>query len=205
MSDEDKKETPVDGAPEGSKKDSDDGGDGNAPESSYQKLKASHSKLEETLTAVQNSAAAERRKQEERISTLEESVKANDKPKEDTERIANLEIELARSKAVSKFGLSEDDAGLLKGSPEDILKDAEYWAKRLEEKPAPDTKPDTSNRDLIDKKVDDDQTKKADPPPKPKKGNLSWMEEYKQADPKRRAEMDKAVLDGDVDPRPSKQ
>jgi len=127
---------------------------------------------------------------------LEVLEKANQEPKEDSERIANLEVQLARSQAVSRYGLSTEDANLLKGSPDDILKDAEYWADRLKDtKPEPKKEDDKTNRQIIDEKVETPPTK-----PDPKKGNLSWLETYKMGTPAERYKMDQDVLNGRVDP-----
>lgn len=171
----------------------DEGND--TPDSSYKKLKAVNDKLEDKLQAQSNQASAERRKFEDRIKAFE----ANDDEPKDSERIANLEVQLARSKAVSKYGLSENDAELLKGSPDQILEDASYWADRLKEI----NPKGQSNKDMIDDKLKD---KGGDIPPKPdpKKSKLSWMDEYKAAGPSRRDEMDKLVMDGEVNPRSSK-
>ena len=164
------------------------------PESSYQKLKVVNEDLAKRLQAQENAAAAERRKQEDRIKALEAK---NAEPKEDSERIAALEVKLAKSTAVSRYGLSEEDADLLKGSPDEILSDAEYWAERLKaNKPAEEE--DKTNRQVIDEKLDD----KVKPPhkPDPKKGNLSWLETYQTATPAERYKMDEDVLAGRVNP-----
>ena len=134
-----------------------------------------------------------------RVAELE---KANETPKEDGDRIAELEVKLARSEAVSRFGLSPDDAALLKGSPDDILKDAEYWAERLKDRKADPDKDDIqTNRDIIDKKVDD-AGNEIKPPgkPEPKKGGLTWLEQYKAADTIGQAKLKRAAFDGLVDP-----
>lgn len=204
MPDEDKKVTQTDEGTEGGKN-SDDGGKNDAPDSSYQKLKVEKEDLEKRMKAIENQSAAERRKLTQEIDELKS--KTSTEPKQDTERIVALELALARSTAVSKFGLSEDDAALLKGTPDEILKDAEYWAERLKENKAVDNS--DSNKDMIDKKVDEAGNKKGDgnsnrSAPKPKGTGLSWMEKYKQATPGERARMDKEVMDGDVNPKTAK-
>lgn len=183
------KKTDPDGSKDAAGKDK-----GDAPASPDPKLQAAH-----------DMAQAEARKanklvtdQAARIKELE--AKADETPKEDTERLAALEVEAARSKAALKYGLSIDDAAVLKGTPAEIDADAKYWADKLKAKGvADDTKTDTSNRDNIDQKVD-----AADPPPKkpPPKGdgNLSWMEKYKTSTPKERYKMDEDWRAGKVTP-----
>ena len=187
-----------------------DGNNNDSPSSSYQKLKTEKEDLERKLEASTNQSAADRRRLEDRIKELE----SNQAPPDSEERIANLELQLARSKAVSKFGLSEDDAALLKGTPDQILQDAEYWAERVKSanQNGNDGNNNQSNRDMIDQKVKDGQNAGNDGnnpnagggSPKPKGDKLSWMEKYKMATPGERAKMDKEVQDGLVDPRPSK-
>lgn len=188
----------------------DEGNNNDAPSSSYQKLKTENEDLKTKLEATTNQLTADRRKLEDRIKELE----SNQAPPDSEQRIANLEIQLARSQAVSKFGLSEEDAALLKGSPEQIMKDAEYWSDRLKEKDQKgNDNNNQSNRDMIDQKVNGDQDGRNDGGDnqnyngnnrKPKNQELSWMERYKAATPGERAKMDKDVQDGLVDPRPSK-
>lgn len=177
-----------------------------SPQSSYEKLKVSHTKLEEKLTAQENAAAAERRKADDRIKALEAK---NEEPKEDVDRIAALEVRLARSQAVSTHGLSVEDAGLLKGTPDEIEADAKYWAERLKDiKPdkvdddkVDDNKDDLSNKQIIDAKINDQHGHPTPPPkPDPIKSNLSWIEQYKAAPPNERYKMDQRVLAGVDDP-----
>ncbi len=192
-------------------KDPEAGGD-DAPDAVEQLEAANETnvKLAEKLKAQENLSSAERRKQDDRIKDLEIELEKSAKPPEDGERIAALEVNLARSQAVSRFGLSEDDAALLKGTPTEILRDAEYWAGRLKEKTPTDTDEkgeDQTNQQMIDAKVDaaGGNGKPKSPTPKPKKGQLSWLERYSAATPAEREKMNQDVYSGRVDPRPSKQ
>ena len=100
---------------------------------------------------------------------------------------------------MSRHGLSEEDAGLLKGSPEQILDDAAYWANRLKEtKPANTIEDDKTNRQVIDDKVDNQTTNP--PKPVPKGNEIPWIDKYRQANPAERYKMDQEVLNGNVNP-----
>lgn len=140
--------------------------------------------------------------QEAKIKILEEKLAD---PKDDGERLAALEVELARSKAVSRFGLTEDQADRLKGTPAEILDDAKYWSEQKSSTDKPG-EPEPSNREMIDSEVNpsgNGQRKDATPKsPEPKKdaNKGSWIERYKAANPGERYKMDEDVKNGIVNP-----
>lgn len=127
-------------------------------------------------------------------------------PKDTNTRIAGLEVKLARSEAVSQHGLTVEQASRLKGTPAEILDDAKYWA---EQKPKDDDKikktTEPSNKEIIDAELALEKAKangKTSPKtPTPKVDQTgSWLDRWKLADPRVRAEMDEQVKNGLVDP-----
>lgn len=172
-----------------------------APDGDQKKLQAAHD-MAQAEARKANKLAAD---QAVRIAELE--AKATETPKEDTNRIAALEVDAARSKAALKYGLSLDDAAVLKGTPAEIDSDAKYWADKLKAgKKATDTKADEPTvRDVIDKKVDDtrgdimsepvQQTAiTQDTKPQPKQdGNLSWYQKWEVATPAEQYRMEQAA------------
>ena len=164
------------------------------------------------LQAAHDMAQAEARKanklvadQTARIKELE--AKANETPKEDSDRLNALEVDLDRSKAALKYGLSPEDAEVLKGTPAEIDADAKYWADKLKAgKTTTDTKPVETVRDTIDKKVDETKggdimsepvhqtAKTQDTKPQPKQnGNQSWFEIWQAATPAEQYRMEQAA------------
>lgn len=171
-------------------------GKGDDAPSSYQKLKAAHDQANADLRLTKKQLD----KQGDQIAQLE--TRLNEKPKDDTERLANLEsdaeslrVELARSKAVSRYGLSEEDAELLRGNPTEILADAEHWAKRLS---TPSKAPDPAPTDgKADGKVTTDPPP---PPPTPKRGEESFTDRYEKATPEERSKLDELIRSGKLKP-----
>ncbi len=164
-----------------------------APDADQKKLQAAHD-MAQAEARKANKLVAD---QTARIKELE--AKADETPKADSERLAALEVENARSKAALKHGLSMDDAEVLKGTPAEIESQAEYWAAKLKAKGVTtDTTTDTSVKAVIDKKVADAVT--TDTKPQPKTDGKSWFDEYNSATPARRYEMDEACDAGLVDP-----
>ena len=160
---------------------------------------------DKNLKAAHDQAQAEARRANKSVADLTAELndlkaKATVTPKADSDRLAALEVENARSKAALKHGLSIDDAEVLKGSPAEIEAQAEYWAGKLKAKGVTtDKAPDTSVKDAIDKKVAETVT--TDTPPQPKgPDGLSWMERYRQSTPAERYVMDEACDAGLVDP-----
>lgn len=152
-----------------------------APDNSYQILKAKH-----------DQAQAELRKTQKQLSERDAS---------ESDRLSLLEVENARSKAALKFGLTLDDAEVLKGTPTEIMAQAEYWHGRLEAKGATDVKPtEPTVKEVIDKKVDASPAQVIPPPPTPVASTLTWMETYKMATVPERYKMDEDVKAGRVDP-----
>jgi len=169
------------------------------------KMKAAHDNTQAELRVIKkerDDLTAASLETQKRLKILEEE-KA---PKETGEKIAVLERDLARSKAVSRHGLSEEDAERLTGSPEQILQDAEYWSKRTAKPKNPDPlDPANPPKDPPDPKVpvppkpDPSDPRHLRPAPKPGDGQ-SWMEKYKASTPADRYKMDQDVLAGRVDP-----
>lgn len=86
-----------------------------------------------------------------RLKALEDAGKSDDERR--AEALSNLErerdsalLELARTRAAVKYGLTEEDLEFLVGSPDEIDERAEKLANRLGRagKPAPKPKPDPS-------------------------------------------------------------
>lgn len=178
--------------PEG-KNDASDDKKVDAPDKDHQKMQAAHD-MAQAEARKANKLAAD---QAVRIKELEAKAEGD---KTDADRLATLEVENARSKVALKHGLSMDDAEALTGTPAEIQKAGEYWGEKLKAKGATDDKAaDTINKDTIDKKVDDTQTKIKDAP-KPKGSTLTWMETYKMATVPERHKMDEQVKAGHVDP-----
>lgn len=185
-------ETPPEGTKPTEPKD-----DGGPTQSSYDKLKAKHDSSQAELRLVKDDFTA--------LKTKVTELEAKQPKAEDGDRITNLEVKLARAQAVSRHGLSEDDANRLKGSPDEILDDAKYWAdSRKATKSVDDPKKDDSkaNRDMIDDKLKQaDGGNQKDPSLIPKKSDgLSWIDRYKQAGVPERYKMDEQVKNGSVDP-----
>lgn len=158
---------------------------------------------DKTTTDDKGKAALDQVSAELRIAKKQvaDLTKANtDSEGDANSRVAALEIKLARSTAVSKFGLSEDDASKLRGSPEEILADAEHWSERLTNGDD-DSSKSQDNKPGKQKAVDQSAShQRPDVKPTPKKSSLSWMEEYKQATPKRREEMQRDFANRNLRP-----
>ena len=155
------------------------------------------------LKAAHDQAQAEARRANKSVADLTAELndlkaRATVTPKVDTERIAALEVDAARSKAALKYGLSLEDAEVLKGTPAEIDRDAKYWSDKLKAQGATPA-PEPSNRDIIDKKVAGTPVPDTQPQPKGVDGQ-SWIERYKQATPAERYKMDEASDAGLVDP-----
>ena len=171
-----------------------------APDADQKKLQAAHD-MAQAEARKANKLVAD---QQARIKELETKAEGD---KTDTDRLAALEVDLARSKAALKYGLSPEDAEVLKGTPAEIDADAKYWADKLKAgKTTTDTKPAETVQDTIDKKVDEakggdimtepvHQTAKVtDTKPQPKQdGNLSWYQRWSAANPNEQYRMEQAA------------
>lgn len=193
-------ETPVK-TPDGNDNAADDK-KADAPGEDQKKLQAAHD-MAQAEARKANKLAAD---QAVRIKELE--AKATES-KSDTDRLAALEVENARSKVALKHGLSMEDAEALTGTPADIQKAGEYWGKKLKAKAATDTKAaDDANKDTIDKKVDDkvvdkggdimtepvhQTVKTGDVKPQPKQDGMSWFERWSVANPAEQYRMEQAA------------
>lgn len=173
-----------------------------APDADQKKLQAAHD-MAQAEARKANKLVAD---QTARIKELEAKAEGD---KTDTDRLAALEVENARSKVALKHGLSMEDAEALTGTPADIQKAGEYWGKKLKAKEATDKKAtDDANKAAIDKKVDDkavdkggdvraavhQTVKTGDVKPQPKQdGNLSWFELWSAATPAEQYKMEQAA------------
>jgi uncharacterized coiled-coil protein SlyX len=116
-------------------------------------------------------------------------------PKEDTDRIADLEMRLARSEAVAEYGLDADDVAMFKGTPDDIKEQTAHFASKL----APKQETTDNNSEET---PPTDPPKQEDPPadpPKPKGKEMSNLERYKRANPEERRIMMEKAKRGDID------
>lgn len=174
--------------------------EGDAPAGSDEKLKAAHDQAQAEARRANKLVA------DQAVKIKELEAKMDETPKEDSDRLAALEVDAARSKAALKYGLSLEDAEVLKGTPAEIDADAKYWADKLKAgKTTTDKKADdTTVREVIDKKVADNpggdvrepvqQTATADTKPQPKQdGNLSWFEKWNVATPAEKDRMERAA------------
>ena len=150
-------------------------------DSSYRKLKAAHDYAQTELRKTQSEL---------------EALKATP-----DDRLAALEVELARTKAVARYGLTEEDAAILKGTPEQILEDAAYWAGKIKTQPQPNS--DIPATPAVDNKpaIDAQFAGAVKPAPTPKSGDVSWNRKYEMATPAERDRMFADVQAGRVDPR----
>jgi len=177
--------------PEGSTDKDVNDGDDNAPD--VASLQASNKELAEKFAKLTNQYEAQSNAHNAELRKLRKE--ADDTPKEDTDRIATLELNLARSEAVAEFGLDRADVAMFRGTPDDIREQAEHFASKLTQK-----KSDTINK--TDKEETPPETPPVIPPketPKPKGKELSTLERYKKGTPEeRRVIMERAMI-GDID------
>jgi len=168
--------------------------EGNAPAEELEtKVKELEDKLnnqnQSTKRLAESKSAIEQEliKSQERIAELENAKK---EPKEDSTRIAELELRLARSEAVAEYGLDAEDVSMFKGTPEDIKQQAAHFAAKFNnKKPTEDP----------DKKEDPPKDPPPSDPPKPKSKELTPWQKYLRATPEEKRKMREKAMAGELD------
>jgi uncharacterized coiled-coil protein SlyX len=172
----------------------DDNQDGNAPSDLEQKVAELETKLNNQNEAAKRTADAKTKLESELADTQKKlkELESAQPSKEDTDRIADLEMRLARSEAVAEFGLDAEDVAIFRGTPDEIKEQAAHFASKL----APNQGANNNNTSDGDTPPEGDTPPD---PPKPKKKELTNLERFKRASAVERREMLERAQKGEID------
>ena len=159
----------------------------NAPD--VEALQASNKELSEKIDKLTRQYEAQKNSHQAEIRKLK---KETDIPKEDTERIATLELRLARSEAVAEYGLDAEDVAMFKGTPDEIKEQAAHFASKFSQKTESTNKSEEDNTETTPKETPKET-------PKPKKKELSTLERYKRGTAEERRIMMEKAKRGEID------
>ena len=169
----------------------------NAPVNDDSKVADLQKKLDDQNAATKRLADSKAAIEAQLVETqnrIAELEKANEAPKEDSQRLQELEIKLAKSEAVAQYGLSREDADALVGTPEQIVKQAEYWSSRVSKQGAND-----QNEGGDPPKGEDPPADPPADPPVPKKREKTNWDRFKSASKVERAQMIEDAKAGRLD------